>query len=128
MRYCLDAWAILHWLQDTGAGAERVDEVLAGRPLMSWVNLGEVAYVVERRQGSAETAKVVSHLRRRLDLVLPDSELVLGAASIKALHLVSYADAFALATARAHDAVLITGDPEILALQRKFTVENLRTT
>lgn len=39
---------------------------------------------------------------------------MLEAASIKAKHALAYADAFAIATAMAHDASLLTGDPEIL--------------
>jgi predicted nucleic acid-binding protein len=44
--------------------------------------------------------------------------LVLSAARIKAAHPISYADAFAVATAKAEAARLATGDPEILALPR----------
>ncbi len=39
---------------------------------------------------------------------------MLEAASIKAKHALAYADAFAIATAIAHDASLLTGDSEIL--------------
>jgi hypothetical protein len=42
------------------------------------------------------------------------------AAELKALHPISYADAFAVATARAERAVLVTGDPEILALPKSI--------
>jgi predicted nucleic acid-binding protein len=37
----------------------------------------------------------------------------MAAARIKARHPLAYADAFAVATAAAHNAVLLTGDPEI---------------
>jgi predicted nucleic acid-binding protein len=51
--------------------------------------------------------------------VLPAREvLTLSAARIKAAHPISYADAFAIATAKAENARLVTGDPEILALPR----------
>jgi predicted nucleic acid-binding protein len=51
--------------------------------------------------------------------VVPVREsLVLQAARIKARHVVSYTDAFVVATAQAHGAFVLTGDPEILALPR----------
>jgi predicted nucleic acid-binding protein len=39
----------------------------------------------------------------------------------------TYADAFALATAQAYGAVLLTGDPEILAARGDWRVEDLRS-
>ena len=50
---------------------------------------------------------------------------VLQAASIKASHRVSYADAFAVATALAHSTTLLTGDPEILDAGAGWSVEDL---
>jgi hypothetical protein len=44
--------------------------------------------------------------------------LVMAAALLKAKHAMSYADAFAVATARAERGILVTGDPEILSLPR----------
>ncbi len=87
---------------------------MAGRPVMSWVNLGEVFYVVHRLSGEADANEVVRNLRQNLDLDLPDERRVLEAATIKAGHAVAYADAFAVATALARGATLMTGDPEIL--------------
>ena len=37
---------------------------------------------------------------------------------VKAAHPVSYADAFAVATARLEQAPVVTGDPELIALPR----------
>jgi predicted nucleic acid-binding protein len=51
---------------------------------------------------------------------------VLEAALIKASHAISYADAFAVATAMAHDATLLTGDPELLTANSDWPVEDLR--
>jgi uncharacterized protein len=81
---------------------------------MSWINLGEVFYVVHRATGSERARTVIGDLRHRLNLDLPTEARVLEAASIKAGHALAYADAFAIATAMAHDATLLTGDPEIL--------------
>jgi len=46
--------------------------------------------------------------------------LVLEAGRVKPAHPVSYADAFAVATARLEHAPVVTGDPEIIALARSF--------
>ncbi|MBI3184359.1 MAG: hypothetical protein HYZ28_19670 [Myxococcales bacterium] len=45
--------------------------------------------------------------------------MALEAARQKARYAISYADAFVVATARQEKAVVLTGDPEILALPRE---------
>jgi uncharacterized protein len=81
---------------------------------MSWINLGEVFSVVRRATGAVRARAVVVDLRHQLTLDLPTEARVLEAAAIKAQHALAYADAFAVATAVAHRASLLTGDPEIL--------------
>ena len=71
---------------------------------MSWLNLGEVFYVVRRLHGHEAAESVVRDLRPQLDLGLPDATRVLEAATIKTDHACGYADAFAAATATAHQA------------------------
>ncbi len=93
---------------------------------MSWINLGEVFYVVLRAAGEPQARDVVRDLRRRLTLDLPSTDRVLQAATIKAGHALAYADAFAVATAIAHRAMLLTGDPEILAADPSWPVEDVR--
>ena len=93
---------------------------------MSWINLGEVAYVLERRLGAAAAREWIAQIRGSLTLDEPTPERVLEAASIKATHRVSYADAFAVATSQAYDAVLLTGDPEILGADAGWQLEDLR--
>jgi predicted nucleic acid-binding protein len=53
-------------------------------------------------------------MRREIACEVPDEQRVLEAARLKSDHRMSYADAFAAATAIAHDAELWTGDPELL--------------
>ena len=100
--------------------------MLLGRPLMSWINLGEVSYIVERRAGTGHAGQVVRALRRQLTFDLPSETRVLEAARIKARHRVAYAGAFAVATAIAHEAVLLTGDPEILDGDLNWSTIDLR--
>jgi predicted nucleic acid-binding protein len=93
---------------------------------MSWINLGEVSYVVERLAGADRARGVVRELRRQLTLDLPNETLVLQASHLKAVHPMAYADAFAVATALAHKATLLTGDPEILEADAEWPTIDLR--
>jgi predicted nucleic acid-binding protein len=123
----LDSWAILRWLDGDEPAAARVEAAMPSRPVMSWINLGEVAYIVERRAGVARAHRVVRELRPRLTLDLPSEARVLEAAHLKAGYAMAYADAFAVATAIAHGATLLTGNPEILDGDPAWPVEDLRS-
>ena len=43
MSACLDAWAVLAWLDGEQPAADRVDALLSERSVMSWVNAVEVS-------------------------------------------------------------------------------------
>ena len=89
------------------------------RLLMNVVNLGEVYYRLVQTAGQQRAGERLQRFRRLPIEVLPAREaLALSAARIKAAHPISYADAFAVATAKTEGARLATGDPEILALPR----------
>jgi predicted nucleic acid-binding protein len=123
---CLDAWAILRWLEGVEPAASRVDTALEARPVMSWINLGEVYDVVHRAGGPEYADEVASDLQTRLALDQATPERVLAAAAIKARHPMALGDAFAVATSLAHEAVLLTGDPELLEREPLCLVEDLR--
>ena len=111
----LDSWAVLRYLEDDDPAATVVADLLdEQRPVMSWINLGEVFYVLRRKAGEDDATETVRDLRDVLDVRLPDERLVLDAARIKADHPMAYADAFGAALARAEDGTLWTGDPELL--------------
>ena len=93
---------------------------------MSWINLGEVAYVVERLAGDERAQRVIRQLRRQLTMDLPTTARVLEAAHLKARYPMAYADAFAVATAIAHRATLLTGDPEIIDGDTAWPIVDLR--
>ena len=93
---------------------------------MSWINLGEVYYTTHRAAGAAEAESTLALLRPMLALDPATSERVLAAARIKAVHPLAYGDAFAIATATAHKAVLLTGDPEITERSVGCKVEDLQ--
>lgn len=125
--YCLDSWAVLRFLEGSSPAARRVRRVMRlGRPLMSWINLGEVYYTVHRTAGPAEADATLTLLRPMLALDAATPERVLAAARIKAAHPLAYGDAFAVATAAAHRAILLTGDPEITGRSVGCRVEDLR--
>ena len=127
MTVVLDSWAVLRYLEGTGEAATAVAELLDGdRPLMSWINLGEVHYVLRRLHGEDDASETVRDLRDVIDARLPDERLVLDAARIKADQPMAYADAFAAALAVAQDAVLWTGDPELLVDRAAWQWRDLR--
>ena len=127
MTIALDSWAVLRLLEGSEPAASRVQDLLDDQqPVMSWINLGEVSYIVSRDQGRAEGEQVLRDLRPLLRLDLPTERLVLEAARIKCEYRVAYADAFAAATALAHDATLWTGDPEVLLEEAPWSYEDLR--
>lgn len=124
--YCLDSWAVLRFLEGDSPAAQRVRRVLRqGRPVMSWINLGEVYYTVCRAAGAAEADAALGMLRPLVTLDSVTPARVLAAAHLKARHPIAYADAFAVATAAAHASVLLTGDPELTRRAMGCRVEDL---
>ncbi|MBA2794805.1 MAG: type II toxin-antitoxin system VapC family toxin [Thermoleophilaceae bacterium] len=122
----LDAWALLALLQGEPAAMRVQEAIAAGGGVVSWVNLGEVYYVSIRRRGAAD-----AELALRLVLASVRAEdtipqVTREAARLKALGGLSYADCFAIATARRHQAPLLTGDPEIIDSASGVEVIDLR--
>ena len=131
MTTCLDSWAILRWLNGVEPAFSAVDSVLDDtvhdeRPVMSWVNVGEVFYITWRSEGPERADEITRALGSSLRLDLATPERVLAAARIKAEHPMALADAFAVATAKAFDAQLLTGDPEIIDAPLDLDVWDLR--
>jgi predicted nucleic acid-binding protein len=123
----LDSWAVLRFLEGVEPAASAVNDLLeAERPLMSWINLGEVFYVIRRVHGEGAATVTVRDVREVVDCVLPDAEDVLRAGRIKSEHPLAYADAFAAAAAVAHGSELWTGDPELLVDASQWRWRDLR--
>ncbi|ADH87306.1 type II toxin-antitoxin system VapC family toxin [Desulfurivibrio alkaliphilus] len=113
-----DSFALLRFLQKE-PGAEKVRELLqrvaTGQAvgLINAINVGEIIYLTQRRFGEQKKlATFVNLSRLGLEILPYPNELIFRAAELKARHLISYADAFALASALEHEADLVTGDPE----------------
>jgi predicted nucleic acid-binding protein len=91
---------------------------------MSPINLGEVAYQIERRQGATELPNMHSYLQATpVQFMEASRTRILSAAHLKAHHPISYADAFAAALCEELDATLLTGDPEFRALEHQIKIE-----
>jgi len=121
----LDAWAILALLRGERPAVEivgrYVNQAAAGKARLfaCTVNLGEVLYRLIQVEGALEAHRHVAAFRAGpIEVVQAREPLVMAAAELKAAHPLSYADAFAVATAREQGATVLTGDPEILALPR----------
>mgnify|MGYP001359809813 CR=1 FL=1 len=127
MSVCLDSWAVLAWLDGEEPALSRVEALLPDLPLLSWVNLIEVYYRLERDQGRLAADDTLTSLRAALSLELPGTARMIEVARLKARTPIALGDCFAVATAVAHDLVLLTGDPEIIELSdRPCQVEDLR--
>jgi PIN domain nuclease of toxin-antitoxin system len=124
---CLDSWTVLAWLDGEEPAFSRVEELLASRPVVSWVNLVEVYYRVERDQGRAVADETLRDLRAAFVLDLPGTARMIEVARLKARATIALGDCFAVTTAAAHDLPLLTGDPEIIDLADcPCQVEDLR--
>lgn len=128
MTAVLDSWAVLRYLENSEPAASVVADLFdTERPLMSWINLGEVHYVVRRSNGEHDAMETVRDLRDVLDVRLPDERLVLDAARLKADHPMAYADAFGAALSISEGATLWTGDPELLVEGAPWSWHDLRS-
>lgn len=104
--YVLDCFALLAYLEGE-AGAERVRSLLTAAQqgqnvvCMSHINLGEVAYIVERERGLARAQEALAAVQQLPIQIAPaDQDAVFAPAHIKAHHRLSFADAFAAAEAQ----------------------------
>jgi predicted nucleic acid-binding protein len=132
-QFVLDAWALLALLQKEEPAASRVKQLLEAATagdvelFVSIINLGEVIYRVGKVRGEVEAQETLDLIRRLPLTVLPASEsAVFSAVAFKIHYAMSYADAFAAAAAESLDAPLLTGDPELVALQDRLTIEQLQ--
>ena len=127
MSVVLDSWAILRYLEDSEPAASAVAGLLEDEtPIVSWINVGEVFYVIRRHTGEGDAWATVRDLQDVMTAEVPTAGRVLEAARIKADHPMAYADAFAAATAAAHNATLWTGDPELLVNGAGWVWRDLR--
>ena len=126
----LDSWAMIGWLQGEEPARAKVRELLEqaaqghARVSMSLINVGEVFYLIAKRHGAASAERFLADLAMMpIRAILPDRKLILEAARLKSRYPISYADAFAVETAREQNALLVTGDPELWQLAKRERLE-----
>jgi ribonuclease VapC len=133
--FLVDAWTVLAFLKKEAPADVQVVALLEQarkgtiRVLMSIINLGEVYYSVGRTRGEDFANGVLADCRLLPIEYLPaDETIVFAAARWKMKYLLSYADAFAAAAAEKYSAILVTGDPELVALSEMLEIEKLERT
>ena len=127
--FVLDSFAILALLgNEPGSNdvADLLRQAMADqvRALMTWVNVGEVAYIIERRWGAERLQAALALMEATaLEIVTVGRDLAVAAAHIKANHAMAYADTFAAALAQESAATLVTGDPEFKLLENVVKIQ-----
>ena len=119
----VDSWPVMEWLKGRQPAAakfrELIERTLAGEITlaMSRMNYGEVIYSIRK--------DLPPHLREQalaaffqipMRFYSVDDLLVDEAAALKAVHKISYADAFAAALRIRLNVPVVTGDPEFIKL------------
>lgn len=124
-RYVLDSYAVLAYLNDE-PGAQDIQEILhlaqEGQVsvFMSWVNLGEVYYRLQRIYDKQLARKALEIIKSwPITLLTVGEESTLLAGDIKARFRIAYADAFAAAATIINQGIMITGDPEFKQLENE---------
>lgn len=129
-RRLLDSFALLVYLNKE-KGFQKVRDMLAEAQesgefiLMNEVNVGEVYYILFRKRGQQQAEYFLETILTALPITITSNTFndVIDAAKIKAEYPLSFADCFAVALARKHDAPIVTGDPEFKNIEHLVTVE-----
>jgi predicted nucleic acid-binding protein len=130
--FVVDSWALLAYLQGEEPAASRVREVIENAQegtahlFISIINLGEVYYRVGKVRNAKEAESVLTDLRLLpMEILSADDDIVLSAARLKMNYTISYTDAFAAVTAIQKNAILLTGDPELIGMKKIVSIEKL---
>ncbi|MEO6733012.1 MAG: type II toxin-antitoxin system VapC family toxin [Ferruginibacter sp.] len=131
--FVLDSYALLAYFRKE-EGGEKVEQLLMDAVAdklelhMTCINAGEVYYMAYRKDG-IDKANLVWKAMQQFPIHMIEVDMVFThkAASLKAKHKLSYADAFAAALTISKKATLITGDHEFdsLAAETHFKVRYL---
>jgi len=123
-----DSFAFLRFFQKE-AGGEKVLDLLKQAAdnktpcLINAINVGEIIYLTQRRFGEQKKLEIFVHIQRMNIIILScPNELIYRAAELKARFPLSYADAFALASAIEHGADLVSGDPEFKQVEHLVNI------
>lgn len=126
-QYVLDANAVLRYLTK-GPGIERLDRLFAETQRgeaslsMSVINRGEVLYNLAKRAGMLEATAALRTIAHYVESVEVTEELANGAATLKFLYKLAYADCFAADLAVRRGATLVTADRDFVKLGKRLKV------
>jgi ribonuclease VapC len=112
----LDSFALLAYLKEEDS-YEQVKNFLSSdeiQLLMNDIHIGETFYILARERGLEKAEYFANVILPTLPITNVGNTLhdVIQAARIKARYPISYADAFAVATALREKTTIITGDPD----------------
>ena len=127
-RIVLDSFALLAFLRGV-PGEEKVVALLerasvGDEPVhMTEVNYAEVKSITIGKDGKDRWAEIAGELPALpIEFHPADRALADAAADLKARYKISLADAFAAALAKERKAQLVTGDPELKALEKEIKI------
>jgi predicted nucleic acid-binding protein len=130
-RYVLDSSAFFALFEDE-KGADIVQELLGKARegtitiFVSFASYVELFYVTYRKEGKQKAQRQLDLMSKlKINRVDSSRELGLVAGMLKAVHRVSFADAWIAATAIMLDATLVHKDPEFEALEGKLEILRL---
>lgn len=130
MKKVFDSWAMLAWLQNEKPANEYIHNLIELskkgeiKLYINIVNIGEVYYRLLKTRGeSAANSFWDDFSQFPIKLVGVSKSLLLTAARLKGKYPISYADAFAVATAIIHKCQLVTGDPEFMSVSSLVEIE-----
>jgi ribonuclease VapC len=124
----LDSWAVLAFFEDEPSGQKAADIITDAHEhgaslLMSAVNAGEIWYITARQTSEAQADHLIREVGQLgIEIVAADWNMAREAAIVKSRVKMSYADCFAFALAKLHQAELVTGDPEFKQLERQVKI------
>jgi len=127
-RYVLDSYALIAYARGEKRAetvADIIEEGLNERAelFLCVINWGEVYYITLRNFDIKRAELFRETLARYpINIVEANKELTLQAAHFKALHKMSFVDAFAAALAKYKKAVLVTGDKEFKSLESEIKI------
>jgi predicted nucleic acid-binding protein len=121
--YVLDTYAVLGYFLDEPC-ADSVAEILElarrneVKLYMSWINVGEVYYIIQRRYGRKDAIDLVENLKAwPVELVGVSDEQVIAAGDVKAKFPLSLGDSYAAALTILVRGILLTADEEFQPLE-----------
>jgi predicted nucleic acid-binding protein len=130
--FVFDSFALIGFLENESF-SDRIQHILVqakNRQVLLYIHaihIGEVYYITLREQGKSIADLAYARIKALPIKVIEriDEDLLLAAAGLKATYPISYADSFAAALALIKGCPLLTGDPELAALenQGKISIE-----